>query len=48
MVLTLEQRIEELDEDRLRHLLPKDALETDVGERVNELTHIVGKITNFF
>ena len=39
MTFSFEQRVEKGNEDRLRHLLSEDALESHVDERINKFPH---------
>jgi hypothetical protein len=39
VVLAFQQTVQESNEHRLRHLLSEDALEANVGERVDEFSH---------
>ena len=40
MLFTLEQTVEEVEQQRFRQLLSEDSIETDVGERINVFCHI--------
>ena len=50
VLLSLEQAVEEVEQQRFRQLLSEDSLETDIGERINVFCHIAlfGRKDNTF